>query len=544
MRGTGGGTADGGQALRSTAAPAEDPTARRSLIVSGWTLASRVGGLARVLVLGATLGPTLFANGVQTALVVPNLVFTVVAGSLVMMTVIPALVRVGDDAGQDRAVEVLGRISARLLLAAACCALALACASHLVARLLSLGVHGPQAAQVHRSLTLLVILVSPQIVLYVVAALGVAAQQARGRFALAAAAPAVENAVVVAGVLLADVWFGPVRQLGNAPVGFVVAVGIASTAAVAAHAAIQVTGAARAGLRVRPRPGLKGDADALAAARRLRGSVGVAAFPSAGLGAMLLAATTVPGGVLLMQVAYQLFAALSYLGPRAVSMVVLPLLSAVAGRSSGRAYAAAWHSALFYTVAAALPALVLLAVFARPTADLLFWFEGEQAVLLGRFADCLLVVAVAQLVGGLHDVGRQALFARLEHRVPARASACALAAVLLTCAVSPAFDGAHRPLVLTGAVLLSEGAAAAVVLARLRTTLKPEPLLGAPLLWALAVGAVTLVPAALAGRWVLAVVAPAPAATLGMLLVIGPVALVAYAVVLRRVIPRLGVGAG
>src|SRR5712691_2799625 len=54
----------------------------KSFGVAGWTLVSRVTGLMRVVVAGAILGPTFFANIFQATNTVPNLTYNLMAGTL------------------------------------------------------------------------------------------------------------------------------------------------------------------------------------------------------------------------------------------------------------------------------------------------------------------------------------------------------------------------------------------------------------------------------------------------------------------------------
>jgi len=115
-------------------------TARHSITVAAWTLVSRLTGLGRVLVLGAVLGPTFFANAAQSGLLLPSLVYTIIAGPLVAMVVIPTVVRVISDRTTVHAADVLGRISGFMLLVAACLTVALVGVSSLVARALTFGV--------------------------------------------------------------------------------------------------------------------------------------------------------------------------------------------------------------------------------------------------------------------------------------------------------------------------------------------------------------------------------------------------------------------
>src|SRR5690348_10587151 len=60
--------------------------------VAGWTLVSRVTGLLRVLVAGAVLGPTFFANIFQATNVVPNVTFNLLAGWALTALIVPPLV--------------------------------------------------------------------------------------------------------------------------------------------------------------------------------------------------------------------------------------------------------------------------------------------------------------------------------------------------------------------------------------------------------------------------------------------------------------------
>src|SRR5919206_905206 len=81
-----------GGALMTTLEDKAPATARNSATVAGWTLISRVTGLLRVVVIGAVLGPTYFANCFQAGYVVPNIVFTVIAGPVLAMVLVPGVV--------------------------------------------------------------------------------------------------------------------------------------------------------------------------------------------------------------------------------------------------------------------------------------------------------------------------------------------------------------------------------------------------------------------------------------------------------------------
>ncbi|HEX2299781.1 MAG TPA: hypothetical protein VHH34_14915, partial [Pseudonocardiaceae bacterium] len=115
---------------------------------------------------------------------------------------------------------------------------------------------------------------------------------------------------------------------------------------------------------------------------------------------------------------------------------------------------------------------------------------------------CLSVVAPAQLVGGVHDLGRQALFARLDERGPRMAGVVALVVSLLVagCAMMLPVGGA-RLLVLAMAILAGELAAAVTVLSRLHRALRPDRMIDLGALAVPVVAAAAMLPVALAGRW-------------------------------------------
>jgi len=72
---------------------AASTTARNSVTVAGWTLISRITGVLRVVVIGPVLGATYFANAFQTSYMLPHLVFTLIAGPVLGMVLVPSVVR-------------------------------------------------------------------------------------------------------------------------------------------------------------------------------------------------------------------------------------------------------------------------------------------------------------------------------------------------------------------------------------------------------------------------------------------------------------------
>jgi len=248
-----------------------------------------------------------------------------------------------------------------------------------------------------------------------------------------------------------------------------VLLGVGTTGSVLVHAALQCYGAYRAGVPLRPRRGWRADPEARDALRRIVRSIPVAACPAVANYGLTVVAATVPGGVLIVQLSYQVFYGLSFVGARAVSMAALPGLAEAVSAGDQRRFGTAWRQGVFYMLIAAVPLLCLLAVFAGPTADILANGGLRDGNLIAQLAACLAVVAVAQLVGGLHDYGQQALFARFDDWGPRIASFAGLGATVLVSAASmalPAQDGRLPGLAV--AILAGELAGGLTALIRLR----------------------------------------------------------------------------
>ncbi|MGH3694097.1 MAG: murein biosynthesis integral membrane protein MurJ [Pseudonocardiaceae bacterium] len=524
--------------------PVPTSTARNSATVAAWTLVSRVTGLLRVVVIGAVLGPTYFANAFQTGYVVPNMVFTMIAGPVLAMVVVPGLVHAAGAGGVERAREVLSRINGWLMAVSAAVVALLMILSPVVAWMLTFGI--PDAGAQARGLwitTLLVLLVAPQVPLYVLLHLGMAAQQARGRFALAAGAQVVENGILILTVVLVGWYYGTGLDVERVPIEMVIVLGLGSTVAVALHAALQVFGTARVGLLAWPSMGWRHDPDARAITRRLLRSIGVAAWPTAAMFVLLALAGTVPGGTFVVQLSYSVFFALSYISARAVSMAALPGLAQAAHHEDGVMFGSAWRQGLSYAVIASLPLLVLLTALAVPTANLLANGELRHADLIGPLAACLVLVAVAQLVGGVHDMGRRALFARLDDRIPRRASEVAFGVILVSAAVALLLPAEESRLIwLVAAILAGELAAAGTVLTRLRQAIWPERFLETRGLAAALVATLAIVPVAAAMWWIQQIDHSDRLVDLALLFLGGVVTLGVYVLVLRVAVRRIGGG--
>lgn len=511
-----------------------EATARNSMTVVVWTLISRVAGLIRVLIIGALMGPTYFANIFQAGYVLPNTIHSTLAGPILSMVLIPTVVRALDRNGHGRAREVLARIGGRILgLSVTGAGLAILL-SPVIAWTFTAGVPEPERHRAWLMTILLIFFVAPQVVLYGVCALGVAAQQSSGRFALAAAAPAIENVGTIVTVLLASWIYGTGLEVSSAPFGLMIMLGAGTTLAVVLHAGLQLYGTYKCDMFTLPARGWKTDPEARDAVLRVFRSIPIAACPTATNYALTAISGTVAGGVVVVQLSYQVYYALSFLGARAVSMAALPRLAEAAGSGQTRRFAIAWRQGLFFAVVAGLPSLCLLSAFATPTADLLANGRLRGSNLIPELAACLAVAAFAQMAGGIHDFGRQALFSRMDDRGPRIASFVGLF-VGLTVASSTLLlpTGGGRLAALVVAVLASETASAATVLTRLRMSLRPEAFVNPRSLAVLLLATASMLPVIGLGRWVLHVHNPERLVEMLLLLACGAVTLGVFLTVVR-----------
>ena len=528
---------------RSPAAVSEGrkSTVRGSATVAIWTLVSRITGVIRVVAIGAVLGPTFFANVFLSANTIPQITFSAVVGTVLSPVIIPAIVRALRERGRQGAGELIGRVAGFLLAGSAAVAAVLVLASPVLAWTLTIGVPQELQSQARVLTMLMVLLVAPQVVLYTMAVLGAAVQQARDRFALAAAAPAIENLGQVTTMVAVAVLYDPGLEISEVPLGLVVMLGAGATGSVALHAAVQLYGAARVGITVRPRLGWRSEPATQELVRRLRDSVAVAAFPAMSVYALLTVAATLPGGVLVMQLAFQVYQASIALGARAVSTAALPGLSDAASRDDATLFATAWRQVFYYVVLAGLPPLFLLTAFAPAIAVTLANGELSNHDLIVALAMCIAVLAVAQLPAAVHEVGRQALFARLDVRGPRLAAATHFAVTvvigLLTVLLAA---GTLRLVGIVLATLVAEAGAATLILWRLRRAIRPERSMDARRLATAGLAALTMLPVVGAGWIIVGRTGGEPLVDVPLGLMFGAVAVALFALSVRALDHRLG----
>jgi len=168
------------------------------MLVTLCTLVSRVSGFGRVVATAAVLGSGLLGDVYQTANMIPNLLFELVAGGVLQAVLVPAFVAARRDGGNEALGEATrATVGVIVVVLGAVAAIGMALAP-LLARLLVMS--EPSSAVAHQKLHVMVPMVLmfvPQLVCYGIATVTSAALNAKGRFVAAAMAPAVNNLIVI-----------------------------------------------------------------------------------------------------------------------------------------------------------------------------------------------------------------------------------------------------------------------------------------------------------------------------------------------------------
>jgi putative peptidoglycan lipid II flippase len=377
---------DGG-AQATAAAAAGD-----SISVAVWTAVSRLSGVARFVAIGAVLGPTFFGNTYQFTNSLPNQIYYgFLGGSLFSSLLVPALVRYIDTGDRNASQRVAGGFLGVSLVSL----LAIMPAALLLAPLmLGLAAHtggsalGDMQEQVSR---LLILMFAPQAFCYAVVAAAIAVMNAHRRFALAAAAPAIENLGILVVLGVNAVLFGTATNLDEVRPGQLLVLGLGTTGAVALHAATQWWGAKRTGILLVPRAGWR-DPEVRVVIRRALPSLAQAGLVAVQVLTLLVLANRVPGGVVAFQLALSFFYLAIALGATPVALSLLPRLARIHLRGETTLFRDTLVRGLALGFFVTVPAAVGCLALAVPLA---------QAVSLGRMGSAEGVTMVAASLAAL-----------------------------------------------------------------------------------------------------------------------------------------------
>lgn len=380
--------------------------ARDTMTVAVWTTISRVTGMARVIVIGAVLGPTYFGNAYQLTNVLPNLVFYgFLAGSLLSSLLVPALVRHIDAGDGDETGRVAGGfLGAEWLILLVAGPVAILAASMLL----------PNG----ESVLVLAVLAVPQVFCYAMVASATAVMYAKRRYLLAAAAPALENLGVITVLVLAGVLYAN-PAAGSVPTGAVLLIGGGSTLAVMLHASVQWWGARRCGVTLVPRAGWR-DSEVRRVMRRAVRSMAQAGLLAAQTLLLLAVAGRVAGGTVALQMSLNFYHLPLAIAAAPVGLALLPRLSRMIDEDQATAFADAYVRALGLALFLVIPASVGYVVLAVPLANIVTAGQMSSAAGVAMVAGSLGALALGLVGETLFVISTQAAYARGDARTPLR----------------------------------------------------------------------------------------------------------------------------
>jgi putative peptidoglycan lipid II flippase len=487
------------EALAAPTAAAGD-----SITVAAWTIVSRVAGVAKYAAIGAVLGPTFFGNTYQFTNSLPNLVYYgFLAGSLFSSLLIPALVHHIDKGDRLSSERVAGGFLGVTVLALVAVAPVAVLLGPLLLRFAALGggAHAVGAAQEGVGRWLIAMFM-PQVFLYGVVGTATAVMNARRRFALAAAAPALESLGIIAVMVATALIFGTHGDLGNVPTGEMLLLGFGTTAAVALHASVQWWGARRAGVTLVPRAGWR-DKEVRVVIRRA-----VPALAQAGLVALqtltlLVIANREPGGVVAFQMSLNFYYLAIAIGATPVALSLTPRLARMHVNGEVGLFrdtlVRGFALGFFVTVPAAVGYLVLAGPLARTIA---FGRMGSTAGVT-MVSVSLTGLAVAVVAQTAFLIATYASYARKDTRSPLISMLLQSATCLALVSTALLVHGTTALLVLGLAFSASIVVAAVHLTAHLRKQLGKASERLAPSLVKIAVGAAVMaVPTWLTARGV------------------------------------------
>jgi putative peptidoglycan lipid II flippase len=411
--------------------------------VTAGNVAARVTGLLRVVAVGGALGTTYLGNTYQSANLVSNLLFELLAAGILSSVLVPPFVALLDEGRRDDAERLAGAVLGVALAVLGAVTVVGLLARPWIMRVLTVAVSDDAVRDAEIRLGgFLLWLFVPQVLFYAVSSVATAVLHGTRRFAAAAFAPVANNLVVIATMVA----FGLLARGDGGldlPLSHRLVLGLGTTAGVVAMAAVPVVALRRAGVRLRPRwepshPGL-----------RALGRSGIWGMVYLGMSQLLVAVTLVlanrvEGGVVAYHIAFTTFLLPFAILAHPVLTTVYPGLAADAHAGRWTSFAEALGRGARSIAFLVLPAAALMAALAGPGLRLIELGELDEAG--SRLVASALAAYAFGLAGyaGLHLLTR-ASYAAADTRTPALVNVgVAVGGAALMAGLSSAASGSGR----------------------------------------------------------------------------------------------------
>jgi putative peptidoglycan lipid II flippase len=349
---------------------------------------------------------------------------------------------------------------------------------------------------------LLALMQMPQVVFYGTIGAGIAVQQAHGRFALAAAAPAIENICIVVVLITSAIMFGTGVDVNVVSTQQIMLLGLGTTAAVAIHAGVQWWGAYRLGVTLVPRPDDWRETEVRAMLRQGSSSIGYTGLYWSAFLLALVSAGAIPGGLVAFQMASNLCNFPVGFTAVPLALAQLPRLSSNHHQNQHAEFRSTYWAGLRLLVFMALPASLILAVIPQTLARALAFGAMQTPTATLLLAACIGGLGIGVVGESMFTLVTSCCYARNEKSMPFRAMLLRLVVIGTGVAIARVALAGPQLLWALGAVVSAGNIAAASYLhMRLRRALPNINLTSAIGVGELILAAVSVVPAVLLANW-------------------------------------------
>lgn len=225
---------------------------RSSALITVGTAFSRLTGFLRVGALAYALGFSRLTDTYNLANETPNMLYELLLGGVLTAVLVPTFVDFFERDDDESPGIIISTATTGLVAFSAIGVLA----APLIVRIYTFRLEGAERVAQQEVATDLLRFFAPQILFYGLVALTAALLNARRRFMAAAFSPAINNVVVGALLIFIPTFFGKGLGLRDAvgDNGFLVYLGLGTTAGIAAMATVQLIAVARSGAKLRFRP--------------------------------------------------------------------------------------------------------------------------------------------------------------------------------------------------------------------------------------------------------------------------------------------------
>lgn len=349
---------------------------RAATVITVGNLVSRITGFVRVIAVAGALGIAYLGDSYQRANEVSNVLFELLAGGLLFSILVPSFVellsrRVSgvDEPGGlphgPRGAQILGSVLAtRGVVAVGAIALVGMFGGTWLMRLLTIGVPEAVRADQIRLGAFLLWFIMPQLVFYAAGAVASALLQADHRFLATSIAPVFNNVVVTITMVVFAHNRDPAAGL-DLTAGEKILLGAGTLAGTVAMTIVPLVALWHAGMPLRPRWRAKG-----LGLRKLwhqgAWAAGHVGLNEVLIGATIILAGRVDGGVIAYQTAYMFFLLPHALVAYPIFTALFPRLSRQAARADDVGFARELTRGMRLSVLLLIPSSGLLAVVAAP----------------------------------------------------------------------------------------------------------------------------------------------------------------------------------